>query len=41
MRVRVSAAEGVDVAEVVRRAEADSTVRNSVMNGFPVAVVTT
>ena len=40
MSVRVSAADGMDVAEVIRRAQADSTVSNSVRAGFPVAVVT-
>lgn len=39
MSVHVTAAEGVDVAEVIRRAEADSTVSNSVRAGFPVTVV--
>jgi hypothetical protein len=39
MSVPVTAAEGVDVAEVIRRAEADSTVSNSVRAGFPVTVV--
>lgn len=40
MTVHVTAAAGVDVAEVIRRAEADSTVSNSVRTGFPVTVVT-
>jgi organic hydroperoxide reductase OsmC/OhrA len=39
MRVRVTAGEGVDVADLIRRAEADSTVSNSVRAGFPVMVV--
>lgn len=39
MRVHVTAGPGVDVAEVIRRAEADSTVSNSVRAGFPVTVV--
>lgn len=39
MSVHVTAGEGVDVAEVIRRAEADSTVSNSVRAGFPVKVV--
>lgn len=39
MRVQATAGEGVDVAEVIRRAEADSTVSNSVRAGFPVRVV--
>ena len=39
MRVHVTAAPGVDVAELVRHAEADSTVSNSVRGGFPVTVV--
>ena len=39
MRVQAMAGEGVDVAEVIRRAEADSTVSNSVRAGFPVRVV--
>jgi hypothetical protein len=30
---------GTDLAELVRRAAADSTVGNSVQRGFPVAVV--
>jgi organic hydroperoxide reductase OsmC/OhrA len=38
MTVRVTAAPGVDVADLVRRAEADSTVSNSVKTGFPVSV---
>lgn len=37
MRVRISSkTPGVDVAEIIRRAEADSTVSNSVKVGFPV-----
>lgn len=40
LQVHVSAADGVDVAEVIRRAEGDSTVTNSVRGGFPVTVVT-
>ena len=39
MSVRVTAAASVDVAEIIRRAEADSTVSNSVRAGFPVTVV--
>jgi organic hydroperoxide reductase OsmC/OhrA len=39
MSVRATGEEGVDVAEVIRRAEADSTVSNSVRAGFPVKVV--
>ena len=39
MNVRVTAGEGVDVPEVIRRAEAISTVSNSVRGGFPVTVV--
>jgi organic hydroperoxide reductase OsmC/OhrA len=39
MTVHVTAGDGVDVAEVIRRAEADSTVSNSVRAGFPVKVV--
>lgn len=39
MSVHVTAPDGVDVAEVIRRAEADSTVSNSVRAGFPVTVV--
>jgi organic hydroperoxide reductase OsmC/OhrA len=39
MSVRVTAAASVDVAEIIRRAEADSTVSNSVRAGFPVKVV--
>lgn len=39
MRVQATAGEGVDVAEVIRRAEANSTVSNSVRAGFPVRVV--
>jgi organic hydroperoxide reductase OsmC/OhrA len=38
MTVHVTAAEGVDVADIIRRAEADSTVSNSVRAGFPVKV---
>ena len=38
MTVRVTAALGVDVEMIVRRAEADSTVSNSVKTGFPVGV---
>ena len=38
MSVRVTAAASVDVAEIIRRAEADSTVSNSVRAGFPVTV---
>ena len=40
MTVHVTAADGVDVGEIIRRAEADSTVSNSVRAGFPVKVVT-
>ena len=39
MNVHVTAGEGVDVVEVIRRAEMDSTVSNSVRAGFPVKVV--
>jgi organic hydroperoxide reductase OsmC/OhrA len=39
MSVRITAGEGVEIAEVIRRAEADSTVSNSVRAGFPVTVV--
>lgn len=39
MSVHVTAGEGVDIAEVIRRAEAGSTVSNSVRAGFPVKVV--
>lgn len=39
MSVRVTAPASVDVAEIIRRAEADSTVSNSVRAGFPVTVV--
>ncbi len=38
MRVKVTAGPSVDVGEVIRRAEADSTVSNSVRRGFPVTV---
>lgn len=38
MTVRVTAAAGVDVEQIIRRAEADSTVGNSVRAGFPVTV---
>ena len=39
MRVRVTASGEVDVADIIRRAEGDSTVSNSVRAGFPVSVV--
>lgn len=39
MTVRVSAAAGIDVDEVIRRAEIDSTVSNSVRAGFPVTII--
>lgn len=39
MTVHATAAQGVDVAEIIRRAEADSTVSNSVRTGFPVKVL--
>lgn len=39
LTVHVTAGAGVDVGEVIRRAEADSTVSNSVRGGFPVTVV--
>jgi organic hydroperoxide reductase OsmC/OhrA len=39
MTVHATAAQGVDVAEIIRRAEADSTVSNSVRAGFPVKVL--
>jgi len=39
MNVHVTAAAGVDVAGIIRRAEADSTVSNSVRAGFPVKIV--
>ena len=40
LRVKVTAGAGVDVGEVIRRAEADSTVSNSVRGGFAVTVTT-
>jgi organic hydroperoxide reductase OsmC/OhrA len=39
MTVHATAAQGVDVAEIIRRAEVDSTVSNSVRAGFPVKVL--
>lgn len=39
LSVKITAAAGVDLAEVIRRTEADSTVTNSVRAGFPVTVV--
>jgi organic hydroperoxide reductase OsmC/OhrA len=39
MTVHATAAQGVDVAEIIRRAEADSTVSTSVRAGFPVKVL--
>ena len=39
MTAHITAAAGVDTAEIIRRAEADSTVSNSVRAGFPVRIV--
>jgi len=38
MDVHVTAPEGVDVAAIIAKAKADSTVSNSLERGFPVAV---
>lgn len=38
MTVRASAAEGVDVAAIIAKATADSTVSNSLARGFPVEI---
>jgi organic hydroperoxide reductase OsmC/OhrA len=40
LTARVTAGPGVDVAEIIRRAKADSTVSNSVSAGFPVTILT-
>jgi hypothetical protein len=38
MTVQAAAAEGVDVAAIIARAKAESTVSNSLARGFPVEV---